>query len=573
MAVVDSRLLRAAGDTGRLLVLAVGLGLAAGALTVCQAALVARVVDGVFWHHLHLAGVALWLWLLPGVILLRWGLAWLGEAAGSRAAARIKGRLQEAVLRRLFAMGPVALSSERTGELLGVLTEGIEALDAYLGRYLPQLALAALTPLLILGFIFPLNLLSGTILSITAPLLPLFMLLVGRWAGGLAQRQFQALGRLSAHFLDVLQGLATLKLFGRSRDQAAVIGLVGRQFRTTSLEVLRVAFLSALVLELLTTMSIALVAVVLGLALVYGRIAFHRAFFILLLAPEFYLPLRLLGTQFHASLAGAGAAGRIFAVLETPVAGGEEDGGPLPAGPLAVRFDDVHYAYDEGTRPALAGVSFTLAPGEKVALVGKSGAGKTTVANLLLRFVEPVRGSIHVGGLPLRSLPADAWRRLVALVPQDPYLFAGTVRENIAWALEGATTEEVTAAAVRAGAHDFIQALPRGYDTPVGEEGVGLSGGERQRLALARAFLRRAPLVILDEPAANLDAESERIVGEALARLTGCTVLVIAHSLATARRADRVLVLEQGVLTADGRPDDLLRSDGSTKSPDWRGVA
>ncbi|HUW65104.1 MAG TPA: thiol reductant ABC exporter subunit CydD [Spirochaetia bacterium] len=561
---VDARLLSAAGKIRSLLALTIGLGLAAGLLTILQAGLIARVVSLVFLRHQNLSGVSLWLWLLLGVIFFRSVLAWLGEVVAHRAAARIKSHLQDLLLRHLFALGPAHMQNERTGELLGVLTEGIEALDPYFARYLPQLALAALTPLLILGFIFPVNLYTGIILLITAPLLPLFMILIGRWAGHLAPRQFQVMGRMNAHFLDVLQGLSTLKLFGRSRGQIDVIRRVSRHFRKTSLEVLRVAFLSALVLELLTTMSIALVAVVLGLSLVYGRISFPQAFFILLLAPEFYLPLRLLGTQFHAGLAGVTAADRIFAVLDLPLPdrGVEGDAGPLPAQPVGVRFTGVHYAFDGGTRPVLGGVSFALAPGEKVALVGESGAGKSTVVNLLLRFLEPGQGSITVNGISLNRLPAAEWRQQVALVPQNPYLFYGTVRENIALAKNGADRAEITAAAKLARAHDFIMALPQGYDTPIGEGGVRLSGGERQRLALARAFLKKAPLVILDEATANLDPENEQIVGEALAQLQGCTVLIVAHSLATASRADRILVLAKGVLAETGRPAELLRQGG-----------
>jgi thiol reductant ABC exporter CydD subunit len=560
--VVDQRLLAAAGKIRNLLALTIGLGLAGGLLTIVQAGLIARVVGRVFVQHQELSGVAGWLRLLAGVIFFRSGLAWLGEVAAHRAAARMKTHLQGLLLRHLFALGPAHLGNERTGELLGVLTGGVEALDPYFARYLPQLALAAITPLLILGFVFPVSLVTGLILLVTAPLLPLFMILVGRWAGKPAARQFRILGRMNSHFLDVLQGLATLKLFGRSRDQVEVIRRVSGYFRQTSLAVLRVAFLSALVLELVTTMSIAMVALVLGLALVYGRMAFPQAFFILLLVPEFYLPLRLLGTQFHAGLSGTAAAGRIFAVLDTPL---PEQGGeavPPTGRPPGIRFAGVHYAYDGGDRPALNGVSFELKPGEKVALVGGSGAGKSTVVNLLLRFLEPDRGSVTIDGVPLNLLPAREWRERVALVPQNPYLFAGTVRENIALALEGAGPAEIEEAAALARAHGFITALPGGYDTPVGEGGVRLSGGERQRLALARAFLRKAPLVILDEGTANLDPENEEIVADALARLPGCTVLIVAHSLATAVRADRILVLEQGVLVQAGTHPELLRQDG-----------
>ncbi|MFZ5897635.1 MAG: thiol reductant ABC exporter subunit CydD [Bacillota bacterium] len=547
------------------LVLTVGLGLGSGLLAILQAGYLARVVDLVFLKGRDITGVWPWLWLLLGVIVLRAGLAWASQVAAHRTAARIKHALRRRLLAHLLALGPAYVKEERTGELVNVLVEGVEALDAYFARYLPQLALAALVPLAVLGFVFPLDLLSGFILLLTAPLIPLFMALIGRWAQTLTQRQWESLSRMSAHFLDVLQGLTTLKIFGRSKVQAEVIKRISNDFRETTLGVLRVAFLSALVLEFVATISTALVAVTVGLRLVYARIPFEEAFFLLLLAPEFYLPLRLLGSQFHAGMAGVSAAKRIYQILETtpPLRNSGEERHISPESGIQVVFQDVYYAFEDGARPALKGVSFALHPGERVALVGPSGAGKSTVANLLLRFMDPDQGLIKINGISLAQIPAEEWRRHVALVPQNPYIFYGTVAENIRLACPGAGIDDVMAAAEMAGAHRFILDLPQGYDTPVGEGGMRLSGGQAQRVALARAFLKDAPLLVLDEATAGLDPWNERVVLEALERLMqGRTVLIIAHRLNTACRADRILVLEGGRVVEAGRHEELIERQG-----------
>lgn len=562
---LDKKLMHEAHKVKQFLAMTIGLGLGTGLLAVLQASYLARIVHGVFLEKQDLRGVWPWLLALLVVIFFRAVLAWWAEVFAHRTAARIKEDVRQRLLTQLFSLGPLYVRGERTGELVNVLVEGTAALEAYFARYLPQLALSALVPLLILGFIFPLDLLSGLILLFTAPLIPLFMLLIGKLAEQLSQQQWESLSRMSAHFLDVLQGLTTLKLFSRSKAQAEVIARVSDRFRETTLGVLRVAFLSALVLELLSTLSTAVVAVALGLRLVSARIPFAQAFFLLLLAPEFYLPLRLLGTQFHAGLSGVSAAKRIFQVLELPLPATRDSGqAQLPAGDqLRLLFDEVHYAYEEGRRPALRGVTCELLPGERVALVGASGAGKSTIVNLLLRFSEPDRGAIRVNGIALQQIPPEDWRRSVALVPQHPYLFYGTIAANIGLGRPEASREELVAAARLAGAHEFISSFPQGYATPVGEGGLRLSGGQAQRIAIARAFLQDAPLLILDEATAGLDQESAGAIQAVLEGLMrGRTVLVIGHHLAAACRADRILVLAEGRVAETGRHEELLQQRG-----------
>lgn len=572
---LDERLLRQARLARWALLLAVLLGLLVGVATVGQARFLSRVVHIAFLEHKALPQVLPWGALFLALALVRAGLVWGAEVASGHAANRVKQHLRERLAAHLLALGPAYARGQRTGELANTVVEGIEALDAYFRQYLPQVALAALVPLAVLAFVFPRDWVSGLVLLLTAPILPLFMMLIGSLADRLTRRQFSSLSRMSAHFLDVLQGLTTLKLLGRSRDQAGAIAGISDQFRRATMGVLRVAFLSALVLEMASTIGTAVVAVQVGLRLLYGRLAFEQALFVLILAPEFYLPLRSLGARFHSGMQGVAAARRIFDILETPAPARSAEvrdlvTAPAMLGPperISLSFSDVWYAYDEGRRPAVNGLTFDLAPGERVALVGPTGAGKSTVAYLLMRFLDPARGSISVGGVPLASLPVSAWRARLAWVPQRPTLFYGSVAANIRLARPTATSDEVIWAARQAQAHDFVQALPHAYDTVIGERGVTLSGGEAQRIALARAFLKDAPFLLLDEATAHLDPETEDAVQAAVARLlAGRTALMIAHRLPTAASADRVLVMERGQIVQQGTHRDLLRAGGLYRS-------
>jgi thiol reductant ABC exporter CydD subunit len=581
----SQRLLRQAAASRSALALTVNLGLLAGLITVGQAWLLSQVVSRVFLQGQDLAGVASPLLAFLLLALLRAGLVWGSEAAAHILADRIKRALRTRLAARLLALGPGYRQDERSGELANTTVEGIEALDAYYRQYLPQVALAALVPLTVLIFVTPRDWVSGLILLLTAPLIPIFMVLIGKAAEALTRRQWTSLSRMSAHFLDVLQGLATLKHLGRSREQVEAIARISEQFRQATMDVLRIAFLSALVLEMVATLSTAVVAVQVGLRLLYGLLPFEQALFVLLLAPEFYLPLRLLGSRFHASVEAVSAAERIGEILDRQPRPGTGVGAeaqsrtsvpsspPVPLPPAAstsLVFEGVDYSYEQGRRPALEGVSFRVDPGETVALVGGSGSGKTTVAYLLLGFLAPDRGRILLQSAgdsqavqSLVDLPLAAWRQQVAWVPQEPYLFHGTVAQNLRLARPGATMDEVVWAARQAHAHSFVEALPQGYSTLVGERGARLSGGQVQRLALARAFLKDAPWLLLDEATANLDPEVEALVHGALGRLLrGRTALLIAHRLTTVYRADRILVLDGGRLVEEGTHTELLHRGG-----------
>lgn len=559
---LDRRLLRQARAARIDFIMTVGLGLLAGVAIVAQARLLSLVVSQVFLAGATLGQVQPQLAGFLALSLAWARLVWGSHVAANRVAVRVKHDLRARLTAHLLALGPAYAGDERSGELVNTAVEGVEALDAYFRQYLPQLALAALVPLTILLFVFPLDWLSGLVLLLTAPLIPIFMVLIGNLAGALTKRQWTSLSRMSAHFLDILQGLATLKLFGRSREQIRVIAQISDRFRQTTMGVLRVTFLSALVLEMVATLSTAVVAVQIGLRLLYGHISFDQAFFVLLLAPEFYLPLRMLGTRFHAGMQGVAAAHRIFEVLSVEASPEVGIRAEIPTH-LRLCFDDIHYAYDAGQRPALNGLSLEILPGHQAALVGPSGAGKSTVADLLLRFIEPDQGVITVDGVPLEHLPQRAWRERIAWVPQKPYLFHGTVAENVRLARPSAGPDEVVRAARLAHAHSFIEALPQGYDTLLGERGARLSGGEAQRIALARAYLKDAPFLLLDEPTANLDPETEALIQEAMARLLeGRTALIIAHRLSTVYRADRIFVMDGGRVIEEGTHADLLQREG-----------
>jgi ATP-binding cassette subfamily C protein CydD len=563
---LDRRLLRCALSARLDLLLAVALGVLAGVVVVVQARLLSRVVSQVFLVRSSLEQVALPLVGLVICALVRAGLVWGSQTSAGGVASRVKGHLRERLATHLLVLGPAFARGERTGELANTVVDGIEALDGFFRHYLPQLALSALVPITVLLFVFPLDWISGLILLLTAPLIPIFMVLIGNLAEELTRRQWTSLSRMSAHFLDVLQGLTTLKALGRSRQYWRVIAQISDRFRQATMGVLRVAFLSAMVLEMVATISTAVVAVQIGLRLLYGQLAFEQALFVLILAPEFYLPLRLLGARFHTGMEGVAASQRIFEVLETPAASpppSTEKGGEAALLRSHIRLSEVKYAYDDGQRPALKGFSLAIERGQKIALVGPSGAGKSTVAHLLLRFIEPDQGTIAVDGWTLQELPAEAWRKQVAWVPQIPYLFHGTVGENIRLARPDAGFEDVVWAARQAHAHAFVDALPRGYDSFIGERGVRLSRGEAQRIALARAFLKDAPLVIFDEATANLDPEVEGLVQEAMARLLEeRTALLIAHRLSTVWRADRILVMAEGRVVEEGTHSSLMAGGG-----------
>lgn len=542
---------------------AIGLGLASGVLLIVQAALLARVANTVIFTPLPLRSLLSPFLALLGVIAGRAALAYAVERASFAASSTVKLSVRERLMRQLQALGVVWQRSEQTGDIVNTVTDGVESLEAYYGRYLPQIALAVLIPVAILAIVVPIDWISGLILLMTAPLIPVFMILIGKGAERLNQRQWRRMGFLSGHFLDALQGLTTLKIFNLGRREARLIERLSDDYRKSTMAVLRVAFLSSLVLEFLATVSIAMVAVLIGFRLLWGEIGFEAGFLVLLLAPEFYLPLRNMGAVYHARMEAIGAAERIVELLDTQTVdwtGERRD--VLSGGVPRVSVEALSYAYPHGNS-ALRAIDLTIEPGETVALVGPSGAGKSTLALMLLGLLRPDRGTVRADGVALDDIAIDAWHDAVAWVPQQPRLFFGSVRDNLCLGCAHAEEPALWHALDLAQARTFVEALPQGLDTPVGERGVRLSGGEAQRLAIARALVKNAPLAVVDEISAHLDADSERRLVQALQALgRGRSLLVIAHRLATVQHADRIVVLEHGRIREHGTHGRLLHAGG-----------
>jgi len=573
---------------GNYLRLSVGLGLLSGLLLIAQAWSLASIINAVIFDDAKLGDVTLYLAALLAIFLLRAALNWASEQAAVTAAMRVKRDLRQRLHQRLFDAGPLFLNNERSGELVNTLVDGVDALENYYARYLPVMSLVALVPLSILVFIFPIDWISGLILLVTAPLIPFFMIMIGKGTERLNKKQWRKLARMSAHFLDMIQGLTTLKLFNASRREAQVIARISDDYRRSTMSVLRVAFLSSLLLEFLSTVSIAMVAVLVGFRLMYGELDFFYGFFALLLAPEFYLPLRNMGTHYHARLEAIGAAEKMVEILEpgtlqledgvdplVKVQASVSDGGQselsaaqsptrytpeaiVTARSIGIAFDQVSFDYEPG-RPALKNISLDIKPNEQIAIVGSSGAGKSTLMNLLLGFITPQTGEIQINQTPLETQQLDFWRKQIAWMPQKAHLFHGSIRDNICLGQDDASQHAMEAAAEAAQIADYIESLPDAYDTHVGERGAGLSGGQIQRIALARAFLKDAPVMLLDEPTAHLDDESERMIRQSLKRLAeNRTVISIAHRLNTVEQADRIVLLDAGEIVAIGKHEELL---------------
>lgn len=531
--------MRAEQSVRRHLVVTLAAAVLAGLLVLVQAELLAGVLSGRF-TTVALAGLA-------AVVGVRALLAWTQGAFAGRTATGVKSALRGRLLGRLGELGPARLAGHRSGELVTLAGRGLDRLDAYLTGYLPSIAVAAVVPLAVLIRLFAADLTSALIVLATLPLIPIFGALVGMTTKTVTERQFRALSRLGGHFLDVVRGLPTLRAFGRARYQAEVIKQVADAHRSATMRTLRVAFLSSLVLELCASLSLALVAVPIGLRLLGGSLDLTTGLLVLLLAPEAYLPLRMMGTRFHASMEGVAAADAAFAVLDAS-APDQEGTLPSPAGTPEIRLENVTVQYPDRDSPALEDVSLTISPGERVALVGESGGGKSTLLHLILGFVTPSRGRVLVDGVDLATLDLDSWRARLAFVPQRPHLFTTSVLDNIRLGAPSASLESVRQAAAAAHAADFVEALPGGYDTVVGERGANLSAGQRQRIALARAFCRPdTSVLLLDEPTARLDGRSEAAVVEATKTLAqGHTAVIVAHRPAMIDLADRVIRIHEG---------------------------
>lgn len=550
---------------GSALFLAMAVAAARGVLTIPFAWLLAGAIDGVAFHQADAGELAPTLAGLVALVLSRLALAFLAERAGIAASARARAVVFRRLLDHVRALGPVRVADMPTGEKIAVLTDAVAALDPYWRRYLPALASVAILPFAILLAVATVEWRAALVFCFGAPVAILFLILVGDGAERASQKQWGNLTRLGGFLLDAVQGLADLKVFRASKAEIAIVGGMAEAYRRDAMAVLRIAFLSALVLEFFTALAIALVAVLVGFRLFWGEMGFHAGLFILLLAPEFYAPLRALGVERHAKMEAVAAAQRIVDLLDRPAPARGKALAPSVGSALALRFENVCFSYDGGA-PALEGLSLSIAAGEHVALVGPSGAGKSTVFSLLLGFIAPTSGRILVNGQDLAEIDLASWRAQIAHMPQAPHFFDGDVAQNVALgrAPPGGDLQAAIAGALReARAEKIVAGLPLGAKTRLGEYGLGLSGGEAQRVALARAFFRPAPFILFDEPTAHLDPVTERELQESFAQLVmGRTALTIAHRLETAKRADRLVVLDRGRAIETGTHGALIAAGG-----------
>ncbi|WP_025119364.1 MULTISPECIES: cysteine/glutathione ABC transporter permease/ATP-binding protein CydD [unclassified Serratia (in: enterobacteria)] len=546
------------------------LGLASGILIVAQAWLLASLLHALIIEHQPRAElVSSFIWL-AATFALRAFLSWLRERVGFICGQVIRQRMRSQVLDKLQQLGPAWIQGKPAGSWASIIVEQIEDMQDYYSRYLPQMYLAVFIPLLILITVFPINWAAGFILLATAPLIPLFMALVGMGAADANRRNFVALARLSGNFLDRLRGLDTLRLFNRGQAETDHIAKSSEDFRQRTMEVLRLAFLSSAVLEFFASLSIAMVAVYFGFSYLgeldfgsYGTgVTLFAGFLVLILAPEFFQPLRDLGAFYHAKAQAVGAA----EALETFLAAeGEQVGNGAQTlnseEPLTVQARELEILSPNGV--LLAGpLDFTLLPNQRIALVGLSGAGKSSLLNLLLGFL-PYRGSLQINGIELRELAAVNWRQQLGWVGQNPHLPAQTLRENILLGYPQASEAQLQQAVEQAYVSEFLPHLPKGLETDLGDGAARLSVGQAQRVAVARALLSPRRLLLLDEPAASLDAHSERLVMQALnAASHQQTTLLVTHQLEDTEDYDQIWVMDSGKIVQQGNYATLSAQPG-----------
>jgi ATP-binding cassette subfamily C protein CydCD len=543
MRAIDPRLLRRARSSSGFLLVCVVIGLAIAACVFGQALTLAKAISRVFLGGADFHDISILLVLLAGLTLMRAALSYLQETAAARATAVVKSQLRQGLMCRVVDGGPSWSSEHRTGEITQLATRGLEALDAYFARYLPQLVLTAIISPLFVVVVWATDWISGVVLLLTLPIVLLFMVLAGLSAQRRTNDQWQALERMSNHFLDVVEGLTTLRVFGRARAQRWAVQSVTHEYRRTTMTVLRLSFLSSFVLELFASLSVAIVAVQVGLRLIGGSIELQAALIVLLLAPEAFQPLRTLGASYHAAAEGRSATEKILDILDEPAP-------PLgtrmvPTGAEFVAVQDVTVRRADASLAACAPTSFGLRRSEVVALVGRSGCGTSTLLSVMLGFLEPSAGTVRMNGVSVAEADRQSWLGHIAWMPQRPTLVAGTVADNVRLGAPDATDPEIAAALANA-ACECLDPRRR-----IAQNGADVSAGERQRIALARCFLRAelgADLLLLDEPTAHLDAPTEQRTLAAIRELSvGRFVLMVAHRPSAIDYADRTVEVGAGI--------------------------
>ncbi|MGD6777346.1 thiol reductant ABC exporter subunit CydD [Sutcliffiella horikoshii] len=535
-----------------------------GATVIGQAYFFVTIVDRVFLKGHTFQEILPFLGGLLAVLAARAALTYWSGLTGVKLAAKVKQDFRGALLQK-FSNSPVQASLKgQSGQKVSVMMDAVDEIDPYFSRYVPQVIQSSIIPIMILIAAFSQHVNTGLIILITAPFIPIFMIVVGLKTKKKSEEQMDKLNAFSGTFLDTLQGLTTLKLFGRSAKQQKTIENSSLSFRDATMEVLRIAFLSSLMLEFISMLAIGLIALEVGLQLVvFENVTFFTAFFVLVLAPEFYLYLKELGSAFHTGRGSMGAAKKVtdeLAVEENPIEWGDASFQKKQV-PPAIQLKNLGFRYgDQGF--AIKNITVDIPPYTQFALIGRSGAGKSTLLNLMAGLIRPSEGEVLVDGKPLYEYEEKAWFERVSYISQNPYLFSGTIADNIAIGGKAdATQEEIRSAAEKAGILPLIESLPEGFETKIGEAGRGLSGGEKQRLALARAFLKKPSVILFDEPTTGLDLQTERILQASMKELAKTsTVITVAHRLHTIKQADSILLLDAGQLLAQGTHEELVEA-------------
>ncbi|HBK70943.1 MAG TPA: thiol reductant ABC exporter subunit CydD [Flavobacteriaceae bacterium] len=550
------------------LYLAIGLGGLSGLLVIFQAWLMATMISDVIFKEAQLAELQNRLWYLIIIFIIRAILNWTSNLSAFKAVIKIKLDLRDKIHRHIQKIGPVHATKKHSGSDVNTMIDGVEAIEKYYTSYIPGIAFVSILPLAYIIVTFPFDWISGLVLLVTAPIIVFFMIMIGQGAEKLNQEQWRQLSRLSSHFIDTIQGLPTLKIFNAAKREAAIIAKLADEYRERTMSVLKVAFLSSLLLEFFSSIGVAIVAVLIGFRLLDGNMEFVDGLFVLLLAPEYYLSIRNMGGNYHAKMEGIGAAEQIIEILDRGDFTKNTDTNLLKSDlnltnnkSISIAFKNLSFSYEKD-RQALTNFNLKIPANKRTVLIGESGSGKSTIVNLILGFIQTNEGEILVNNKDISKISLETWRKNIAWLPQQAHLFQGTIADNIRLGKENATEHEVKEAARLAFCDEFIEKLPETYNTIIGERGAGLSGGQIQRIALARTFLKDAPLLILDEASANLDRESEKLIEKSIDMLSeNRTVIIIAHKLHTIEKADQIVLIKNGTVLNTGTHKQLINNN------------
>ncbi|WP_046174272.1 thiol reductant ABC exporter subunit CydD [Domibacillus indicus] len=544
-----------------------------GAVIVGQSYFLVHIIDEIFLQKASFDTIVPMLGFLLGFMLLRPAIAYVNARCGVAMSSNVKRRIRAALLEK-WTKNPVQTAIQgQSGSKITVLMEAVDGLESYFREYMPQVVKASVVPLILLAAVLYTHVWSGLIMMITAPFIPLFYIIIGLKTQKKSEEQLDQLAAFSGQFLDTLQGLQTLKLFGRSAEQRERIQQSSLGFRDATMKVLKIAFASTFMLEFISTLSIGLIALNIGLQLVvFNSVSFVSAFFVLILAPEYYAALKELGAAFHTGRGSLGAAEKIKAELESvsqPVKWGSR---PVPARP-ALELKQINFQYSGGF--ALKNINMKIPPGARAAIIGATGSGKTTLLNIAAGLFDPPEGEVLIDGQPRNLFSESSWFGEVSYISQHPHLFSGTIEENIRMGMPADTArQDIEAAAEKAGLSELLAELEEGLDTKVGEAGRGLSGGEKQRVALARAFLKQPSLVLFDEPTTGLDLKTERILQRSIDELARrASIVTVAHRLHTIQQADIIFLLKNGEIEAAGTHSDLMKSSEAYRAMTGGGAA